>query len=628
MFSKKHFILYISKHFIDPGLVTIGKNISFEGFEALAYDENTLADVLRQIRLLRKNFRVVLSDELVYVTELAFPAGTSLTRDLVRRSLESAIPEDLRLTVWDFQTLKYIKKKETETEILVQAAVMEGKFFRTFSQALQSVPLDIESIVPESYALSRLAADYSGVSLLAARGRESVLLAAVENGFVIAASVEREELTLATIEKFISFVSERKSGKAARIIFSHFTEDEMLDFQKLQTGGYELIQADYNPLVGAALQTRVSGKDEEVLNLNTFLFEKKTNWRNILKKYASFAAGVFLIFAMPASTDYKLRDFGFGTGGVSNATSGSYALDAISGEQSAGNLDGTSYDLGPGLIFTNQANVPPAPTFTNPSNYYNKLKIVLDTGSNPSDTKFAIAISTDNFVSDTRYVQSDDTVGATLGVEDYQTYANWGGASGTLIIGLVPNTTYKVKVKAWQGKFTETGYGPTATAATIGPQMTFDIDVSASDEDNSVSTIDLGSLPAGTVVDSPTKVWVNFETNGESGGRVYVYSSNAGLQSSTVSYTIDSVTDNLTSASEGFGAQKSTATNGLSPATLYDTTGNSVGIIDTTIREIFTASAPTTNGRGSFLLKAKSSNVTPAASDYSETLTVIASASF
>jgi hypothetical protein len=351
----------------------------------------------------------------------------------------------------------------------------------------------------------------------------------------------------------------------------------------------------------------------------------------VAQKLFLWPMGFFLVFVFPSSANYQLKDFGFGSGGVGNATSGSYALDAISGEQSAGNLDGASYDLGSGLIYTNQANVPPAPTFTNPSNYYNKLKIVLDTGSNPSDTKFAIAISADNFVSDTRYVQSDDTVGATLGIEDYQTYTNWGGASGTLIIGLVPNTTYKVKLKAWQGKFTETGYGPMATAATVGSQMTFDIDVSAIDEENSVSAIDFtdaSSLFAGTVVDSPTKIWVDFITNGESGGRVYVSGSNAGLQSAHASYLISAVTDNLTSASEGFGAQASTATDGLSKAAFYNLSGNNVAVTDTTIREIFTASAPTTNGRGSFLLKAKSSNVTPAASDYTETLTVIASASF
>lgn len=339
-------------------------------------------------------------------------------------------------------------------------------------------------------------------------------------------------------------------------------------------------------------------------------------------------AGLLLFFALPASTNYQLQDFGYGGGGTAGSASSNYSIEGIAGEQSDDQLSGTTYDLGPGLEFTNQADVPSAPTFTNPSNYYNKLKIVLNPGSNPSDTKFAIAISADNFASDTRYVQSDDTVGSALGSEDYQTYANWGGASGELIIGLLANTTYTVKVKAMQGAFTETGYGPTASAATISPTLTFDIDVAATDTDNSVTTLDIGSLLAGTVVDSAEKVWVDFVTNGESGGRVYVYGSNAGLSSTRAAYTISAVTGNLTALTEGFGAQGSTATNGLSEATLYDQTGNTVGTVDTSIREIFTASAPTTSGRGSFLLKAKSSAVTPAASDYTETLTVIASASF
>lgn len=339
-------------------------------------------------------------------------------------------------------------------------------------------------------------------------------------------------------------------------------------------------------------------------------------------------AGLLLFFVLPASTNYQLKDFGYGGGGTASSASSNYAIEGIVGEQDSTKLSGTTYDLGPGLEFTNQANVPPAPTFTNPSSYYNKLKIVLSTGSNPSDTKFAIAISTDSFVSDTRYVQDDDTVGSALGAEDYQTYTNWGGASGELIIGLLSSTTYTVKVKAMQGSFTETGYGPTASAATLSPTLTFDIDVAATDIDNSVTTLDLGSLLAGTVVDSAEKIWVDFVTNGESGGRVYVYGSNAGLLSTRAAYTISAVTGNLTALTEGFGAQGSTATNGLSEATLYDQTGNTVGIVDTAIREIFTATAPTTGGRGSFLLKAKSGAVTPAASDYTETLTVIASASF
>lgn len=346
-----------------------------------------------------------------------------------------------------------------------------------------------------------------------------------------------------------------------------------------------------------------------------------------------FSLSFFLFFVLPVSTNYQLKDFGYGGGGVANGTSTNYAIEGIAGEQNAGKLDGTTYDLGAGLQFTNQANVPPAPNFTNPSSYYNKLKVVINTGSNPSDTKFAIAISTDSFVADTRYVQSDSTVGSVLGSEDYQTYAAWGSASGTLVIGLAVNTTYQVKVKAMQGKFTETGYGPTASASTVSPQLTFDIDVSASDtETGPPFTTNIGSLIATTVTDSPEKIWVDFTTNGESGGRVYVSGTNAGLQSTQAGYTISAVTGNLTALTEGFGAQGSSATQSaggpFTIATAYSLSSNNVAITDTNIREIFTTSNPTTSGRGSFLLKAKSSAVTPAASDYSESLTVIASASF
>lgn len=335
----------------------------------------------------------------------------------------------------------------------------------------------------------------------------------------------------------------------------------------------------------------------------------------------------------PASTNYQLKDFNYGGGGLGNASSSNSSLLGTVGEQNENQLSGASYDMGPGLVFTNQANVPPAPSFTNPANYYNKLQVILNAGSNPSDTLFAIAISTDNFTSDTRYVQSDNTVGATLGLEDYQTYAAWGGAGGFNIIGLSASTTYTIKVKSWQGKFTETSYGPTASVATVGARLSFDIDVSASDtETGPPYTTDLGTLNPGSVVDSPEKIWVDFDTNGESGGRVYVVASHAGLQSTHAGYTIGSVTGNLTALSEGFGAQGSSATESsggpFSVASAYDLTSNNVFTADTTIREIFSSSSPVSGGRGSFLLKAKSSAVTPAASDYTETLTVIASASF
>ena len=331
---------------------------------------------------------------------------------------------------------------------------------------------------------------------------------------------------------------------------------------------------------------------------------------------------IFLL-VLPASTNYKLKDYGFGNGGVSNATSANYSLNGIAGEVSGAKSSSAAYKIGDGLIFNSQANVPTAPTFTNPSSYYNKLHLVINTAANPTDTKYAVAISTDNFSTITNYVKSDSTVGATLSLTDYRDYNGWGNTSGINIIGLTANITYQVKVKAMQGKFTETAYSPTASVATVSPTLTFSL---------STNAINFGNLNAGSVVDSPANITVGFSTNGETGGNIFVVGKNGGLLSPTKSYTISAVSGNLTALTQGFGAQavSVTQTSGgpLAMTTAYNQTGNTVAIIDSSVRQIFNTNAPISGGSGVFMFKAKSSSITPAANDYGEVVTVMAAGSF
>ncbi|NTV55046.1 MAG: hypothetical protein HGA16_00900 [Candidatus Moranbacteria bacterium] len=335
------------------------------------------------------------------------------------------------------------------------------------------------------------------------------------------------------------------------------------------------------------------------------------------------------VFVFPASANYQLQGYGFGSGGEENATSANYALDAMTGETGASNLVGANYSLGAGLSFAQQADVPAAPTITNPSNYYNKLHLVINTSGNASDALFAIAISTDGFAT-TNYVKSDHTVGATLTLSDYQTYAAWGGATGIDVIGLTANTTYQVKAKAMHGKFTETGYGPTASAATVNPTLSFGITTDT--QSSPPFSVDFGVMVPGSVNTSPHQVNVTMNTNGANGGQVYVSGANAGLRSAGVSYTIAAVSGNLSSLSEGFGAQgiSATQTSGgpFTIATLYNQGSDIVGITDTNVRTIFTSAGPVVGAAGSFNFKAKPSSIAPAASDYSETLTIVAAGSF
>lgn len=192
----------------------------------------------------------------------------------------------------------------------------------------------------------------------------------------------------------------------------------------------------------------------------------------LFRRLATIPMAILLV--LPASTNYQLRDYGFGSGGGDDGQSANYAALQMTGEPGNYQLVSSSYKSGNGLVFANQANGPAAPTLVS-NDDYNRLKLTLIPGSDAADTQYAIAISADAFASTTNYVQSDDYVGAALGDEDWRTYAQRGGASGFFILGLEPNTTYTVKIRARQGDFTETGWGPTAAAATTDVSISFSI---------------------------------------------------------------------------------------------------------------------------------------------------------
>jgi hypothetical protein len=340
-----------------------------------------------------------------------------------------------------------------------------------------------------------------------------------------------------------------------------------------------------------------------------------------------------MLFVMPASTNYEMHDYGIGGGGDTEGSSSNYGLNAMIGEIGGALSDGTNYSLGPGVLFTRQANVPAAPTFTNPSNFYNRLQITLDTGGNPSDARFAVAISSDNFVT-TQYVKSDFTVGSTLSITDYQTYSGWGGGAGVFIVGLQPNTTYSVKVRAMHGKFTETGYSAVAMASTAPVSLTFDLDVSAVDTETAPPyVLNFGTLSPGVITTAGQKIWVDLETNAADGAEVYIRASTNGLTSVSASHTITSLTGNLGSMSQGYGMQVNTvgqASGGpLTVPVPYNFSLDNIGELNAfTLRAILRSTVPVSGGRASFLLKAKSSTSTPAAADYSQVLTVVAAARF
>lgn len=335
----------------------------------------------------------------------------------------------------------------------------------------------------------------------------------------------------------------------------------------------------------------------------------------------------FVLLAMN-SANFEMQGYGLSSG-AGTANSANYQTHSTAGEQSGAPLNSANYETNPGYIATIQANVTAAPTVTNPSEYYNKLQFVMDTGGNPTDALFAIAASDDGFAT-TKYVQSDDTIGPALGAEDWQTIAAWGASFN--VIGLTPGTTYSFKVKATRGDFTESGWSAVDTADTIDPYLTFDIDIGPTDGESAPPhTVGLGDLTVGAVTTASDLIWFDFATNGAFGGNILISADSTGLASVSTGSTIVSATADLAAGgvTSGFGLRSASATQTsggpLTASSPYNGASDNVGVVNTTMRSVYATASPLIGGRSSLYVKAKSSALTEAATDYISTLTAIAS---
>jgi hypothetical protein len=335
----------------------------------------------------------------------------------------------------------------------------------------------------------------------------------------------------------------------------------------------------------------------------------------------------FLLLAtMPSSTNYTLHNYTFGSGG-GTSTSTNYGLNASTGEVSDPSSSSTTYTVPSGNNNVQDTSVPLAPSVSNPSNYYDKLQFIVNPATgDPTDYKYAIAISTNSFVT-TNYIQASDTIGSS---PVFQTYTNWGGASGQLVLGLTYSTTYQFKVSSMQGNYTQSPYGPSSSAATVAPSITFSIYTDSEGSPPFATTF--GNLLPATVTNAADKLWVSLTTNADNGAEVWINSANAGLTSAHAGSTISSATANLSSATSGYGAQVAavTQTSGgpLASASPYNGSANNVGALATNLTPIFTTTAPITGGSGDLYLMAKAASTTPAAGDYTDTLSFTVAGSF
>ncbi len=270
---------------------------------------------------------------------------------------------------------------------------------------------------------------------------------------------------------------------------------------------------------------------------------------------------------------------------------------------------------------------------------YDKARFEIDTNDNPSDTLYAVQISTDNFSSDIKYIDSSSYEPedySSHNINDYRTKSQWETDTFN-ILGLTEGTQYYLRIIALHGDFTQTQEGPEQTATTAGTSSSFDIDIAGTggtstetDPPFSITFTGDNSLLAGAgTVTADSLIWMDAETNGSGGFAIVQKGENGGLYSTTHSVQIDSVTGNLDSLDEGFGLQSyyvdynSSSIGDITTMTNYSGSIANVGIVDTDWNKIYDADGPIVEGRMALYVLARASTDKEGATDYDETITFV-----
>jgi hypothetical protein len=181
--------------------------------------------------------------------------------------------------------------------------------------------------------------------------------------------------------------------------------------------------------------------------------------------------------------------------------------------------------------------------------------------------------------------------------------------------------------------------------ATVNQTVTFSLNVALTNT-GGVQAVALGTLTTAAASGSSDAggtiypIWTNIGTNASGGAVVTVVSANGALKSTAVSGdTIPSATATMTAGTANYGiciksvsqTSGATLTKGanFNGATCTNTAnGNTVGAVTTSAQSLLTAATPINAGVGEIMVDAENSAITPAHSDYGDTLTFIATGTF
>jgi len=172
--------------------------------------------------------------------------------------------------------------------------------------------------------------------------------------------------------------------------------------------------------------------------------------------------------------------------------------------------------------------------------------------------------------------------------------------------------------------------------AAVTESVTFSINVGIANS-GGINPIAIGTLAPTTVWYSSNSgsnygIWLNLATNTASGAVVTVQSTNGSLKSTSTTDNIPSITQAMAAGTADYGLCDVlvSGTPALTKVGNFaNTCTNSVGAVTTSAQPIInTNSLPVSNGVAEVVVNAEDSYLTPAHSDYGDTLTFIATGTY
>ena len=237
------------------------------------------------------------------------------------------------------------------------------------------------------------------------------------------------------------------------------------------------------------------------------------------------------------------------------------------------------------------------------------IRIEMGTAATTGGTGAADTVTNSNDVDD------DDTIAITGGFGD----------TGTITVDIIDDDQVTV-------------------TANVNQSITFDIDTATSDTNSSAPySVALGTITTSDnrvsgATDGINSIFIDLGTNAAGGATVTVKNANGTNGLVSGSDNINSTTGTMATGTENYGLcveSVAQTTGTLSKAAPYDTgtctTDNHTNVIDaltTTGESILTSTAPLGAGRAEILVNAGISSSTAAHSDYTDTLTFIATGTF